>query len=246
MSAYFGWDDLDDDAAMGAAVPESSGAASKLGATTEPGSPDSPVERLEQDARDKLTALFAERQALEDKLMRLLGKAPATGDDKRKDAMFPMPIHTAESRLADKKAMREEQRARALTRRAMERARIRDMDERTREEEKREAERKLLQAEALLGVEHLRRQDRHDAWLRALRIQEGMRSRWAAQRDLALRRQQVERVQARASFEATNEKRRESALAELRERRREEAVFQARLDARARRKNTETDWRDES
>ena len=237
MSAYLGWEDLDDDAP---ASPSSSGS------TVDTAEPASPLDGVATEARSKLTSLFAERQALEEKLMRLLGKAPATLDDKRKDAMFPMPIHTPESRLADKKAAREEQRARALARRALERARIRVAGERASEEEKRETERKILQAEALLGAEQLRRQERHDAWLRALRIREGMHSRWTAQRDLALRRQQVERVQARAAFDASNEKRRQEALADLRERRHEEAMFQARLDARARRKNTETDWRDES
>jgi hypothetical protein len=231
VSAYLGWDDLEDEAA--AAFAPAAG-------------PSDSLDQVDPEGRAKLTALFAERQALEDKLMRLLGKAPPTPDDKRKDAMFPMPIHTAESRLVDKKAASEEQRARALARRAIERARISAQDERAREEEKRQAERKLLQAEALLGVEQARRQERHDAWLRALRVREGMRSRWAGQRELALRRQQVERVQTRVLFEVNNEKRRQTALGHLQTRRREEELFQARLDARSRQKRDATDWRDES
>src|SRR3954451_20069916 len=86
---------------------------------------------------ERLTKLLTERARLERELNRLLGREPPSGDQKREHARFPMPIHTAESRMEDRRRALEEQRARAAAKRALENARLQALDEARRVDQKR-------------------------------------------------------------------------------------------------------------
>src|SRR4051812_24471126 len=99
--AYIGWDELDEPEAAAVAVP----------------------------SNDRLAKLLVERARLERELNRLLGREPSSDDEKRENARFPMPIHTAESRMEDRRIALEEQRARAAAKRALERARLQALEE---------------------------------------------------------------------------------------------------------------------
>src|SRR6185503_17654315 len=82
------------------------------------------------DVTSRLAVLMRERARLEEHMLRLLGKAPKRADEAREEARFPMPIHTAESRMEDRRVAREQERARAAARRALEAARIKAEEER--------------------------------------------------------------------------------------------------------------------
>lgn len=236
MADYLSWDELEDEEENGASSPGTPW-------RTPQGEPSSALlEAVDEPARDKLSLLMKERARLEKQLMTLLGKAPPSEEDRRKDLMFPMPIHTAETRLAERQAAREEQRARALTRRSMERSRLRSKEEHAQAEQKREAEREVLQAAALERANAQNTQQRHEDWLRSLRLEESIRSNWAGQRELALRNQQSARYRLRTQFEQHNDNRRLQALERLVAKRKTELELHARLDQRGQRKK---DWRDD-
>src|SRR6478735_11123347 len=99
--AYMGWDELEE--------------------------PEAPAVALLDNER--LATLLTERTRLESELNRLLGREPPSDEDKREQARFPMPIHTPESRMEDRRRAREEQRARAAAKRALERARLQAIDD---------------------------------------------------------------------------------------------------------------------
>ena len=62
---------------------------------------------------EQLAALMRERARLESEHKRLLGSEPPSDEEMREQARFPMPIHTAESRMEDRALAREKERARA-------------------------------------------------------------------------------------------------------------------------------------
>src|SRR5580765_5722788 len=102
---------------------------------------------------ERLTELLTERARLEGELNRLLGREPSSDDEKRENARFPMPIHTAESRMEDRRRALAEQRARAAAKRALENARLQARDEVRRVDEKRLQERAAIQRDTLQRAE---------------------------------------------------------------------------------------------
>jgi len=159
---YVGWEELEQDAG-----PEASGAAERG---------ELPADELAQHEA-RLAELMAERTKLEQRLLKLLGKAPPDADERRENARFPMPIHTAESRMEDRRLAREEERARAAARRALERMRLRAGDERERAEVKRDQERAAIQLVVLQENENRQREARRQDWMRALRVQDAIQER---------------------------------------------------------------------
>lgn len=196
------------------------------------------VEPAPNPTNERLSELAAERARIERRLMELLGKAPPSGEKARDAARFPMPIHTAESRLEDRRVARAEEQARAAARRAMERNRIAAQEVAERAEAKKEHERTLIQAQAQRRKDASARQERRGAWLRALHVQEAMHERWAEQRSAALKAGSQSRRQGGVLFEQRSQSARERALSRLHERREEEAAFASRLDQRSQRKSS--------
>ena len=215
---YLGWEEL-----------EEAG-----GATAEP-APDAaePAPDAAQQHESRLAALMAERARLEQRLLKLLGKAPPDADERRENARFPMPIHTAESRMEDRRIAREEERARAAARRALERTRLRAADEQDRAEAKHDQERAVIQAVALRETENRRRQERQADWLRGLRVQAAIQDNWAEQRWTALVARTAARRHELAAFDEHTIRRTSRALERLAIRRRQDDEVNERLDRRS-------------
>lgn len=203
--AYISWDELDEPEASAGAVPNN----------------------------ERLAKLIAERARLERELNRLLGREPSSEDEKRENARFPMPIHTAESRMEDRRLALEEQRARAAAKRALERAQMQARDEARRIDQKRQQERAAIQRDALQRAEARRRRESLEAAERARRVAEGIQERWVTQRRAALRAREAARRAEWTLFDQRCERFRTLAAAVSDARRREERDVQAHLDQRA-------------
>jgi hypothetical protein len=215
---YLGWEELEEAA----------------GAAAEP-TPDAaePAPDAAQQHESRLAGLMAERARLEQRLLKLLGKAPPDADERRENARFPMPIHTAESRMEDRRLAREEERARAAARRALERTRLRAADEQDRAEAKHDQERAVIQAIALRETENRRRQERQADWLRGLRVQAAIQDSWAEQRWSALLARTAARRQELAAFDEHTIRRTSRALERLAVRQRQDDEVTERLDRRS-------------
>ena len=203
--AYIGWDELDEQEASANAVANN----------------------------ERLAKLLTERARLERELNRLLGREPSSEDEKRENARFPMPIHTPESRMEDRRRALEEQRARAAAKRALERAQLQAHEEARRADQKRLQERAAIQRDALQRAEGRRRQDSLEAAERARRLADGIHERWAAQRRAALKAKEDARRAEWTLFDHRSARFRELAAAKTDARRREERDVQAHLDRRA-------------
>jgi hypothetical protein len=179
-----------------------------------------------------LQALLKERSQIEQQLMKLLGKAPPDPADARETARFPMPIHTAESRMADRRAALEEQRARAAARRSQERLRLHAREEQERIEEKREAEAAALKAQR--AADARRAEERRQEHAREVQVQDLLRQAWEEQRVEALHdRQEAERLQW-SHFMDRKTRCLERALDQVARRRVDDRKLAARLDSRGR------------
>lgn len=209
MQKYVSWEELDE-----------------VGTEPAPEGPTLPVND------ERIAALMAERAKLERRMLELLGKAEPSPDQERDALRFPMPIHTAESRLEDRRIAREQERAAAAARRALERARIRAREEREREQAKREHERARLAAEAARRAEQQRRAERQQESAREQLAREVILRRWAELRSSALRNRERSHYRDFAVFELRNERNRERALLKLLERRAAERAIAERLDRR--------------
>jgi hypothetical protein len=217
VRTYLGWDELDEDAR-----PE-----------RDVGSVD-PI-----SGWDALQALLKERSHVERQLMKLLGKAPPEPDDAREAARFPMPIHTAESRMADRRAAREEERARAAAKRSQERLRLRAREEQERIQQKRDAEAAALRAAAQRATDARREDDRRQDHLRDVQVHTLLRQAWEEQRLEALHdRQEAERLQW-SHFIDRKTRCLDRARQLVAQRRAEERRLLARLESRPRRPKTE-------
>ncbi|WP_437293992.1 hypothetical protein [Sorangium sp. So ce426] len=207
--AYIAWDELEEEEEAG-----------------EPPAP--PLPRNE-----RLAALLAERARLERELGRLLGKEPVSEEDKRENARFPMPIHTAQSRMDDRRITIEELRASTARRRALERARLRMLEEQQRADRKHEQERAAVQRELLRIADERRRRELLEQIERERRVSEGIQKRWADQRRAALQVRENARRAEWTLFDERSERFRELAAAVSEARNRERAELHARLDRRA-------------
>jgi hypothetical protein len=206
--SYLSWDEFDEDASIAP--------------------PDPP-----HDAR--LATLLAERERLARELDRLLGNAPPSDDEARENARFPMPIHTAESRLEDRRRANEELRARAAMRRALEARRLQILEEKERADRKRQQEREAIQRELLRVAEENRRRELVEDMKRSRRLAELVQHRWLAQRRAALRSREAARRAEWTVFDERSARMRELAAAVSAERNRERAEIHKRLDDRAER-----------
>ncbi|HTV17051.1 MAG TPA: hypothetical protein VMG12_00230 [Polyangiaceae bacterium] len=226
MAGYIAWEELEVEPA----------------ASVEPGlAGAAPEDPAEVARHERLAKLMSERARLEKELMRLLGKAPADPEEERDKARFPMPIHSAESRLEDRRLAQAEERASAAARRSLERIRLRLDGERQRADAKREQEGARLSAASLERSGERLRSERHQDWVRGLLAQQAIQRRWDEQRRLAL----VERSDARRSeqqrFDERSTERRERALERRAERREEERAVAERLDRRHEKPSTSAD-----
>jgi hypothetical protein len=183
---------------------------------------------------ETLQELLKERAKIEQHLMKLLGKAPPDPADARETARFPMPIHTAESRMADRRAAQEEERARAAAKRSQERLRLRAREERERLEQKRDAEAAILKAQAQRAADARRAEERRQDHARAVQVHAILRQAWEEQRVGALRnRQEAERLQW-SHFMDRKLRCLERASARVARRRADDRKLSARLDSRPR------------
>ena len=221
---YLGWEELEE--AAGATAEPATDAAGV------PSDLADPTSDAAQQHEARLATLMADRARLEHRLLKLLGKAPPDADERRENARFPMPIHTAESRMEDRRIAREEERARAAARRALERTRLRAADEQERAETKRDQERAVIQAIALHETENRRRQERTADWLRGLRVQTAIQEHWAEQRWTALLARTAARRQELAAFDEHTIRRTSRALERLTVRQRQDDEVTERLDRR--------------
>lgn len=208
VSDYLSWDEFDD--------------------TLEPRET---IEVTQENQR--LTVLLAERSRLEKRLLELLGKTPPSAENARDAARFPMPIHTAQSRLDDKRASRVEEQARAAARRARERVRIAELDQIERGNERRAREQALIRAEALRRAEERAQEERARDRQNALQAQSLILERWSEQRKLATMTSVAEKAAQLEAFERHSEDTRAKAIERLILRRAEERKVAARLDARS-------------
>jgi hypothetical protein len=175
--------------------------------------------------QSQLAVLMRERAGLEEHMLRLLGKAPQRPDEAREQARFPMPIHTPESRMEDRRIARENERARAAARRALEAARIRAEEERQHHQRKRDREREVIQQQIIQYADSLRKVERQQERARASLAEELIRNRWAEQREAARRARDEARRQEWILFEQRSVQGRETAMERYRARRDDDAEF---------------------
>jgi hypothetical protein len=210
--AYIGWDELEE-------------------------ADDEPVtERdLLTPCNERLAVLLTERIRLERELNRLLGKGPPSDEEARENIRFPMPIHTAESRMEDRRIANEQLRASLASRRALERSRLRLLEERQRAERKREEERSAIQRELLRAEEERQRLEALELLERRRRVSEAILERWGEQRRAALRAREAARRAEWTLFDEKSARCRELAAVVSDARNRDHAAVHARLDRRAER-----------
>ena len=180
----------------------------------------------------EIAALMAQRDALEHNLLQMLGKAPKSPEDQRRDRLFPMPVHTRESRIEDRKRQRAEERARELAQRALERAAVDEREAVRRADARRLAEARAIEARALHEAARQRTLERrHDAERRALE-EATVRQRWEAQRTDAIRARSAQGALADRRLAVRDEERRQRSIENVAARRNEERAIESRLDRR--------------
>jgi hypothetical protein len=181
----------------------------------------------------QLASLLRQRARLEEDMLRLLGKAPAHPDEARERALFPMPVHTPESRMEDRRIARENERAHAAERRALEAARIKAQEDREHLQRKRDLEREAIQQQVLRTAEQNRKEQRQQHAARESLAAQLVFQRWTLQRTAARRARDASRRQEWLFFEQHAELCRESAAERSRMRRDELAELEARLARRS-------------
>jgi hypothetical protein len=108
---YTSWEDLlEEDTPLGQESQKTTTAAEN---TTTAGPIDVPLP-------DAYAELLAEKKRLEDQLKKLTGQAEPDAEEKRQQLMYPVKVHTKESRLAERQKRRREARAALLKQRSLE------------------------------------------------------------------------------------------------------------------------------
>ena len=83
-----------------------------------PGSPEA------SSCPEELRTLFAERERLEQELKELTGEAEPTAEDERIKRMFPVKVHTKESRIEERRQRQRDEQRRMLEKRVLEARRL--------------------------------------------------------------------------------------------------------------------------
>jgi hypothetical protein len=218
--AYLSWQDLlDEEAAQdGEGLPREAGAG-----------PDA----IELPADIK--ALLAEKERLERELRTLTGQSDPSQEDERLNRMFPVKVHTKETRLEERRQRRRDEERRLLEQRTVERRRMREAAEVRRAEQEAERQRAAAAAARLCaGWERQRAQrlweDRvarrqHAAWSER---QTAIRLEAAARLGAAARAAEAERLHM---TEQRREANRRTALEARSAERREFTAWEKRLEA---------------
>ena len=131
--------------------------------------------------------------------------------------------------------MREEERAAAAARRALEATRIAAEDARRRSEQQKDLERAMIQRRALELAEARLAKERHEDRARRMLADELIHLRWDDQRAAARRATAEARRQEWARFEQQAERNRVAASDRYHARRRDDAAFEDHLAQRAER-----------
>jgi len=175
---------------------------------------------------EELRALFAERERLEQELKELTGEAEPSAEAERIKRMFPVKVHTKESRIEERR-------------------------QRHRDEQRHMLEKRVLEARQLQLMMELRREQQREELRRKAAGEQRVRERWVRERRAALR-ESVRRRAFEAAWQARREALHESRIAErVRDNRQDEHAFEAARDAarqralerRAAAAPAEDDWR---
>jgi len=140
-----------------------------------PASPHAPEHELPSD----LVALLAEKERLEKELKKLIGEAAPDPEDVRRQRMFPVKVHTKESRIEERRLRQRDEALRMQAKRVLEQRRIAAQLERRREQ---------LEAQlrhAAIEEQRLRERwarERHEALLEVFR-RRALEAEWQVRRE---------------------------------------------------------------
>ena len=159
---------------------------------------------------EELRTLFAERERLERELKELTGEAEPSAEAERIKRMFPVKVHTKESRIEERR-------------------------QRHRDEQRRMLEKRVLEARRLQLMMELRREQQREELRRKAAEQQRVRERWVRERAQA-----ALEADRRRTFEAAWQSRRELLAQSRREWRncsgqRDARIFEAAREASAQR-----------
>jgi hypothetical protein len=226
MSDYTTWEDLLDEeppqgappaaAAESAPRPADAQAAAAPSLDPEPAEPSrgesaSGPALAGDEVPEELRALWKEREALEDQMRELTGQKRPDPDAGRRALLFPVPVHTKETRIAER--------------------RMRSDDEQRLLEHQRARERVLLERRAVVRGQAEREEQRL-----ALRLRMQQLTRWIEQRTLAAQAQRRREQELRREAEEREHQQRRALEARVGAQLREERTEQERCDEQRRAK----------
>jgi hypothetical protein len=179
-----------------------------------------------------LQELMTEKERLEGEMARLTGQAPPAPEEERMRRMYPVRVHTKETRIEDRRLRRHDEQQRILKQRVLEQKLARGRERQQQEELAAQRKRRALEA-ALAQVrgelraaedEQLRRRRASERALATARAGERQ-----AQRDAEQERKEIEQALVQARWASDRAK----ALRKRSSERRQERVRQAEeLDSR--------------
>ena len=151
---------------------------------TQPSAPERNVSTASAHASDlelppDLTAILAEKERLEKELKKLTGEAAPEPEDVRRQQMFPVKVHTKESRIEERRLRQRDEALRMQAQRVLEQRRIIAELERRREQVKAQLRHAAMEEQRLR--ERWAR-ERQEALLEAARKQ-ASESEWQARRE---------------------------------------------------------------
>jgi hypothetical protein len=184
---------------------------------------------------DEITNLLAEQERLKAEMAALIGKGPATSEDRRQQQRFPVKAHTKESRIEERRLQQHDERQATLRRRAAQRATAQARAEWARAQAR---ESDALQRRRDAQAERREQELDADAAAKAVAARI-LRERWQAARQAALDLREAEARQAehwQAKLDAQRQAQHDeantaAALAQATERRAAEEADQRRAEA---------------
>jgi hypothetical protein len=188
----------------------------------QPQAPAAADETLQATAKVKLPpdveALLAEKERLEDELKRLAGLGEPRPEDERLKRMYPVKVHTKESRIEERRLRKHDEHQRMLKQRALEAKLARAREQQRQAEREAERRRKAIE-KAQAAIRAQQRQAEREADRQRNAIEKALvQARWANDRQKALIRRAQERRRDALWQEQCLSNQRERAIRLARER----------------------------
>jgi hypothetical protein len=220
---YLTWQDLldeeaDDGAPAAGAVPDSQPQPTVAYTTPLP-------TEAEVKLPPAVEALLAEKERLEEELKRLAGFGDPRPEDERLKRMYPVKVHTKESRIEERRLRQHDEHQRLLKQRAMEAKLAQAREARRQAEAEAERRRKAIE-QALARLRAQIRQAEAEAERRRKAIERVQADRRAAERQAEYAAEQQRKAIEMAAVQTRWANDRQKALQQAAQKRRQEAIWQ--------------------